>query len=781
MFWLLFFLIALCALAYRRAGITTSAWIMAGVIIFYGILGQSLPTFIVLVVLWVILCVPLMVTALRQEWISQPLLERFRAAADKLPGETTAVLDDVGTACDLPLLSASPDWMALRELAVPALDDADLRELNDVADPACAALLHDPHDAAAQNQLLRLVTLGGARVASTSIDAEDEAEPAAETLGEDSAATVASATCARAGAALGTQAWPLCSPLRAGWLQVITDVETAESPRAWLAQAASDLGAFAIATASLNPTHDACGWATLSTGPSTPAHDRTSLNICLRHGVWASHQATHYGLLVDFSGGSKVQGSTCVILEATTEGLECVPTTDGRLLLRGASLRAPLSALLGGVRGIGHGQRRLVNAVAAAQAVHAPALRLGQSLPIALASAWRGRLHAPGTLPDTRHVAVRTALAATAADLYAADALREFTLGNLKRSASPIGLAQIADTTTATLAERIRGRARSLAHGGALQALADAPTRAVSVRAPSLLGLRTLGRCHPLFRQQWQAIRNPQPAAALQAFDAAYWSFMGHLFSTAVHALLAALGAGALLPTTGMEPSAARCLRRVDRACTACALLVDLLLYARRTPLLQDAALQAAVGEAVSHLQLAKAVIWKVQHSANHPATAALLRTSVSRAVDTVQDDLETLLRALPPLLRGVARGLITPFGRWRLPRGEHDVGILTTWLCDGDAAQHFRSLLPAALPRPAAKLQHAIAACRTGESMTSHLSGTGRTAPDAIDDAQRVGRITAAEARQLHDWARLCEEVQGEAEALHDAPPATATGTANE
>mgnify|MGYP001597916814 CR=1 FL=1 len=77
MFWLLVFLIAALALAYRGVPLTTATGVMGVTVLFYGWLGPSLSTFALLLIAYLLLFVPLNVAAVRQEWLTLPLLNRF--------------------------------------------------------------------------------------------------------------------------------------------------------------------------------------------------------------------------------------------------------------------------------------------------------------------------------------------------------------------------------------------------------------------------------------------------------------------------------------------------------------------------------------------------------------------------------------------------------------------------------------------------------------------------------------------------------------------------------
>jgi len=85
MFWLIVFLTVALVLAYRGAPLTTATGALGITVLFYGWLGESLGTFALLLLAYLVLFVPLNVAAVRQEWLTLPLLGRFLAVDKPTP------------------------------------------------------------------------------------------------------------------------------------------------------------------------------------------------------------------------------------------------------------------------------------------------------------------------------------------------------------------------------------------------------------------------------------------------------------------------------------------------------------------------------------------------------------------------------------------------------------------------------------------------------------------------------------------------------------------------
>jgi len=119
MFWLLVFLTVALVLAYRGVSLTTATGVVGVTVLFYGWLGASLGTFALLLLATLVVFVPLNVAAVRQEWLTLPLLNRFLSLTPPTPLE-----GERGPGAAL----VSGDWAATFPLLKnPADPQADIR------------------------------------------------------------------------------------------------------------------------------------------------------------------------------------------------------------------------------------------------------------------------------------------------------------------------------------------------------------------------------------------------------------------------------------------------------------------------------------------------------------------------------------------------------------------------------------------------------------------------------------------------------------------------------
>lgn len=140
MFWLIVFLGLAGVLAYRAVPLQTATGLIGVNVLLYGWLGESSGGFVLLLLLYLLLFVPLNVPALRQEWLSRPLLDRLLEQPippppRNSPGPAAGLLEGRWE-LRLPASSTSPGLDA--DLRVEALAAALAQRLRRPCEPAIA-------------------------------------------------------------------------------------------------------------------------------------------------------------------------------------------------------------------------------------------------------------------------------------------------------------------------------------------------------------------------------------------------------------------------------------------------------------------------------------------------------------------------------------------------------------------------------------------------------------------------------------------------------------------
>lgn len=160
MLWLLVFLAVAGTLAYRAVPLATATGVLGVTVLLYGWLGESAGRFLLLLLAWGLAFVPLNTAALRQEWFSRPLLDRWLATTAGRPME----LPTAGPAALL-LDGELPSLAPAAEITAP---DAGLR-----AEALAAALLQRLRQPLrpAQGEPLQ-AEIGGLLKAATALQAQ---------------------------------------------------------------------------------------------------------------------------------------------------------------------------------------------------------------------------------------------------------------------------------------------------------------------------------------------------------------------------------------------------------------------------------------------------------------------------------------------------------------------------------------------------------------------------------------------------------------------------------
>lgn len=132
MFWLFVFLAVAGTLAYRATPLPTATGVLGVTLLLYGWLGDSAACFLLWLLVYLAVFVPLNTAALRQEWFSRPLLDRWLAQPDTAPspldaiGPAAVLLEGAPEPLPAGMISETPD-AGLRAEALAAALAARLR------------------------------------------------------------------------------------------------------------------------------------------------------------------------------------------------------------------------------------------------------------------------------------------------------------------------------------------------------------------------------------------------------------------------------------------------------------------------------------------------------------------------------------------------------------------------------------------------------------------------------------------------------------------------------
>lgn len=463
----------------------------------------------------------------------------------------------------------------------------------------------------------------------------------------------------------------------------------------------------------------------------------------------------------DLLGRGTAPGITIALVPASTRGVVTgrrhdplgVPFPNGPT--EGHGVVVPVSAIVGGVDGVGRGWRMLMETLAAGRGVSLPSMSAGIARLAARVAGAHAAVRVQFGLPIGRFEGVEEALARVGAAAYSLDALRLFTAGGLDGGARPAVATAIAkyastETTRAALADAmdvLGGNGIVLGPRNLLGRAAMASSIAITVEGANIL-TRTLVvfgqgalRCHPWAAREIRAVEEDDAAA----FDTA---FAGH----ARHALRAFVRAAALgvtrarlvrAPTAGPT---AQWWRRLAWASARFAALSEIAMLGLGRSLRRRERVSGRFADVLASSFVIAAVLRRFEAEGRREEDLPLVVQSVATEFSRMQRAFEALARTLdPPLVGPLLRGPLALWYRMNPLGGDPSdaAGSAVARILLTPGAQRDRLtdglFVPTAPREQLALLEEALAACDEAAPIVRRLK-----------DAVRDGRLPHAPVADL-------------------------------
>lgn len=787
MFWLLLFVVATVALAYASAGIASTTAVSGLAILLFGVFGHSPLLCMVLALAWAALLLPLNADALRQEWFTRELLERFRHRFRRNPWGAQGLPGKLGAGWEAELMQPRMDWERLQALPAVTLGVEEQDFLDGPVETLCR-LCHAWRSGNDGDDLpeeiwtfLRRYGLLALRVPR-------------EQGGLGFSATAVSAILAKIGSSpAGIGVAEIISQANAhGLVDWLIKEGTELQQLRWLPAVARGEAVVTLAPADLwqaaagGPRVSATGIVIDESREATPT---PAIRLDLRlPAVALAPVADLIGICFELQdpdrrlGREPRVGTRCVLLPRDTPGLEVLrdpgpfgPMPRGTVVASG--LVVPLDWLLGGA----------ANAVDV-ERLAGCSLGLGRSLPLASAAAGNAAFIALATAAMARmlrqdahawsdHGIVRERLARMGAAAYGADALRRAGAAAVDRgessAAAPILLATqcgwLSDTVTRDALDLLgpwlalqRQPAEWLAYRwreSAIPRMAEgANARAGHPRA----FLEALRHGHPFLDAELRAARDDNAAQALEEFDALIWPHLGRVGAAAARSWL--LGITGSLGASAPSGTARRHRQRASRYAAALTLTGEAALLSLGDELADHDVLLDRLGEILGLLLRLAALLRKWEEDQRPADDWALVDWACLDLIHRIEAALAEAHRRLPGAgLRALVRLLCFPYGRWARPPRPALTAIVAARLWSPGSSRQ-RLTAPCFAPRvaggPLNALDAALSAWLAAEPLARRC-----------EEAQRQGRLAAGSLLQ-----RLPEAVAaglldaGESEQLRHA-----------
>ncbi|HLU80391.1 MAG TPA: acyl-CoA dehydrogenase [Burkholderiaceae bacterium] len=389
-------------------------------------------------------------------------------------------------------------------------------------------------------------------------------------------------------------------------------------------------------------------------------------------------------------GGEEDIGITCALVPADHPGVEIgrrhLPL-DAMFLngpTRGTDVFMPLDFIIGGAAMAGQGWRMLMDSLAAGRSISLPASFCGMAALTARTVGAYCAIRQQFGSPIARFEGVQEVLARIAGNLYAMDAARALTAHAVDLGEKPSVLSAIVKYHLTERGRAVVNDGMDLIGGkgiclGPSNFLARAYQQlpiGITVEGANILtrSLMIFGqgaiRCHPYLLAEMEAARDPDPQRGLAAFDALFWAHARHTSANALRALGHALtGARLARVQVSVAPAMWPHYRRLARYSAAFAVVADGALLSLGGSLKFREALSGRLGDMLSQLYIASAVLKRYEDQGRQPQDADLVHWAVQDALHKAEQALDGVLKNLPNRAVAVALRLITlPLGRWSAP-----------------------------------------------------------------------------------------------------------------
>ncbi|MCW8807134.1 MAG: acyl-CoA dehydrogenase [Rhodanobacter sp.] len=381
-------------------------------------------------------------------------------------------------------------------------------------------------------------------------------------------------------------------------------------------------------------------------------------------------------------------GITLALLPRSTPGLHIgrrhlplnVPFQNGPL--HGKDVFVPMSTLIGGPHMAGHGWRMLVECLSVGRAISLPSNATGGVRAAVASTGAYARMRKQFGLAIARFEGVEEALARIGGLTYATAALSRATAAAVDRGEKPAVPSAIAKYHATEWGRMIASDAMDVHGGKAVQlgpknyagrAWEGVPI-AITVEGANIMtrSLMIFGqgaiRCHPYVLKEMQSLVITDPDEQLQTFDSALFGHLGFGISNAVRALTLGL-TGSRIGATAGDDYTRRYYRKLNRYSAALALCADVFMGVLGGKLKFKEKLSARLGDVLSYLYIASAMLKGYEDAGRPEADRPLLAWAFHQCVWNMQMALDGAIRNFPVRPVGwLLRVLVFPFGRREVP-----------------------------------------------------------------------------------------------------------------
>jgi acyl-CoA dehydrogenase len=415
-------------------------------------------------------------------------------------------------------------------------------------------------------------------------------------------------------------------------------------------------------------------------------------------------------------GGDEDRGISCALVPRDTPGVEIgqrhdpmgVPFMNGPTV--GHDVFVPIDAVIGGVDGIGHGWRMLMECLAAGRSISLPALSVGAAQMATRICGAYATVREQFDTPIGRFEGIEEPLARIGGMTYLMTAARNLTCGALDLGEKPSVLSAIIKAYLTQGMREVVTDAMDIRAGAAIQRgprnlLArswEAVPIGITVEGANILtrSMIVYGqgaiRCHPFVSDEIRAVAEHDVAR----FDRAFWGHMAFVPANLVRALLLALSGSRLAAVPGGVFR--REMQHLSRCSAAFAFVSDIAMGTLGGKLKRREKISGRLADALAWMYLASATLKRFHDdglfdaadpargsSEVHDAHRDLARWACALALHRIQDALAGVIDNFPVRWIGALMKLVVfPLGRRFRPPSDRLGGRVARSLLEDRAAR---------------------------------------------------------------------------------------------
>ena len=372
--------------------------------------------------------------------------------------------------------------------------------------------------------------------------------------------------------------------------------------------------------------------------------------------------------------------------------------------LRGKDVFIPLDYIIGGSEGRGRGWQMMMECLAVGRGISLPALGTGAAKFSAKMTGAYARVREQFKRPIGDFEGVALALSRIGGKAYLAEATRLITALAVDEGRRPSVASAIAKYHLTEIGRDVVNDAMDV-HGG--RGIQMGPSNylgylytgipvCITVEGANILtrNLIVFGqgvlRCHPYLQREIMASEHPDVPEKQAEFDQLLWSHIGSTIKLVVRSVVYGVTGGRLIGVSG-NPLTKSYYRQLSRMSNAFALLTDASLVVLGSKLKFKEALSARLGDILSHLYMASAVLKYFKDNGSNAGELDFVDWTIKYCLHEIQQAFDDVVANFPkPWLGKLIRWMVFPAGRaYRYPSDKTSFALAKVLLKQSELRDH--------------------------------------------------------------------------------------------